>query len=219
MGYKTVIDFHEYETVEKKSRFIGRLYPVVSEEEVKAILAAIKKEHHQASHHCTAFRLHDRQLTERYSDDGEPGGTAGMPMLEVLRGQGLEKLVAVSIRYFGGTKLGTGGLVRAYTASVQQVIAHGEVVEMGTFTKLEVEVAYDLAGKMEYHLNSKGYLTEDVRYGEKVTYSLYLNSEELEGQTALFTELTNGQCSMKSYEPVEGYISNGKVIVEDDLYD
>lgn len=215
MSYRTLIDTYEDETVVKKSRFIGRLYPVASEDEVKAIIAAVKKEHHQARHHCSAFRLHDSQMTERYSDDGEPGGTAGMPMLEVLRGEELENVLALSIRYFGGTKLGTGGLVRAYTESVQSVVAEAEIVEVGTYVRLSIEVAYDLAGKLEYHINSKGYLLDDTAYGENVTYCLYVAAEDLEKEKAVFVELTNGQCRLSSENPVQGHIDSGRVVVDD----
>lgn len=212
MGYKTITDIYENETTEKKSRFIAKLYPIQSEDEVKEILNLLKKEHHQARHFCTAFRLHGAQMVERYSDDGEPGGTAGMPMLEVLRGVALENCLIVSIRYFGGTKLGTGGLVRAYTQSAQGVVAIAETVEIGRFVRLSVVVDYGITGKLEYHVNQQGYLMDDVSYGEKVTFILYIDEMSSEGIKAEFRELTNGTCDMIAEKPVDGYIRHGNFV-------
>ena len=212
MAYKSVVKTYESEVTEKKSRFIGRIYPVNSEEEVKRIIGEVRKEHHQASHHCTAFRLHTSPIVERYSDDGEPGGTAGMPMLEVLRGRCLENVLLVSIRYFGGTKLGTGGLVRAYTRSAQDVLDQAMTVEVGTFNKLAVQVAYTLSGKISYHIEQHHYVVDDVSYGEQVVYKLYIAHDHLSRVQEEVMELTNGHCQMTLHDPIDGYICDGRMM-------
>ncbi len=212
MGYKTVIEKYEREIVIKKSRFIGRLYPVADEYEIKELIQRIKKEHHQANHHCTAFRIHGQQLIERYSDDGEPSGTAGMPMLEVLRGAGLENVLAVSIRYFGGTKLGTGGLVRAYTESVQDVIGAAEIIQIGSFVEMKVQVTYELSGKVAYYIEQNELLLDDTIYSENVEYLLYVDVSMVEAMRVAFSELTNGGAALKTSEPMDGYIKSGRFL-------
>ena len=216
MSYKTVVETFTCEIVEKKSRFIGWLYSVDTEADVKNIVGELRKEHHQASHYCTAFRLHTSPIIERYGDDGEPGGTAGMPMLEVLRGQGLENVLVVSIRYFGGTKLGTGGLVRAYTQSAQEVIGTAVIVEVGTFCKVSVEVPYTLSGKVTYHVEQNNYVLDDVIYGEQVIYDLYIPKEEVLVVEMEMIELTSGLCCVTVHDQVDGYVSNGHMITGDE---
>lgn len=212
MGYKTILKAATDEFSEKKSRFIGQLLPITSEEEAKAILTDIKKAHRQASHSCWAYRLRGQQMTERYSDDGEPSGTAGMPMLEVLRGAALENVLVVATRYFGGTKLGTGGLVRAYTQSAQSALAAAEVIEINRFRKVTVTVDYTLSGKLDYDISSHNRLLEDTEYGTAVTFTLYVRAQEAEDLQEHFTELTGGKCVLKIEVPLDGYCLDGKVI-------
>ena len=128
MNYRTVEKESNAEIVEKKSRFIAKLYPVSSEEEALEILEKVRKKYWDARHHCWAFVLGEEQPLERCSDDGEPSGTAGKPILEVLRGAQLRNVLMIVIRYFGGTLLGTGGLVRAYTASSKEAVDAADIV-------------------------------------------------------------------------------------------
>ena len=121
--YKTIIESGSGEYIEKKSRFIGELVPVSSEEEAFAYLDAVRKKHYNASHHCFAYVLGEKNQTERASDDGEPSGTAGRPILHVLEGEEICNALIVVTRYFGGTLLGTGGLTRAYTAAAKAAVA------------------------------------------------------------------------------------------------
>lgn len=219
MSYKTTVETYTEEIVIKKSRFIACLYSINGESDVKKIVGGLRKAHHQANHFCTAFRLHTSPIVERYSDDGEPSGTAGMPMLEVLRGQGLENVLLVSIRYFGGTKLGTGGLVRAYTQSAQEVIGRAAPIEVGSFCKMSVEVAYTLSGKIIYYVEQHQYLLDDVVYGEQVIYDLYIGIEKIHDVEKEMIELTNGMCQMTIHDPVDGYISNGRMVTEEVTHD
>lgn len=212
MGYKTILKGATDEFSEKKSRFIGQLLPITSEEEAKAILNDIKKAHRQANHSCWAYRLRGQQMSERYSDDGEPSGTAGMPMLEVLRGAALENVLVVATRYFGGTKLGTGGLVRAYTQSAQSALAAAEVIEINRFRKVTVTVDYTLSGKLDYDISSHSRLLEDTEYGAAVTFTLYVRDGEAAEIQEHFMELTGGKCVLKIEAPLDGYCLDGKVI-------
>ena len=126
--YQTVYQGASAEITEKKSRFIAAVFPVSSEEEATEALENIKKQYWDARHHCWAYVIGTEQVTERFSDDGEPGGTAGKPILEVIRGQKLYNVLVVVTRYFGGTLLGTGGLVRAYSSACKEGLAHSTII-------------------------------------------------------------------------------------------
>lgn len=212
MAYKTLLTPKEAEIIQKKSRFIGILIPVESEEAAKAHMITIRKQHHQASHYCYAFRIRDHLPVERYSDDGEPSGTAGMPMLEVLRGAGLVNVLMVSVRYFGGTKLGTGGLVRAYTQCAQSAIAAASIIEVGQYRRLSATVDYGLSGKVEHHIATHELLQDAVVYGTDVTYSLYVKANAAQELIQTLTDITDGKAVLVMSDPIDGYILDGKVI-------
>lgn len=214
MAYLTVKDESTGEVIEKKSKFIGQVFPVSDEENAKAIIQQIKKAHHQARHSCSAYRLCTQPETERYNDDGEPGGTAGMPMLEVLRGAGLQNTLVVVTRYFGGTKLGTGGLVRAYTQTAQAALEGANVIEIGRFFPMSVQVDYTFSGKLEHWINSEGILHKDTVYGEQVSYHIYCTIEGYEDLVEKIIEMTNGGCEIKKDHAVEGYIEKGQLILD-----
>lgn len=211
-NYRTVVEQYKGEIEEKKSRFIGQLIPVTSEAEAKEALNKIKKSMHDARHHCSAYRLEGEQLLERYSDDGEPAGTAGMPMLEVLRGNELVNVLAVVTRYFGGTKLGTGGLVRAYTKATQETLVGAEIVVKGLYVQFDVTVPYTLSGKVDYYIQSQNLLQEEIDYGEGVRYSLYTPKLEYENRCREFIELCNDQCEIMKITEVTGYVGDGRFI-------
>lgn len=217
MAYKSVLGLAESEIIEKKSRFLGYMVAVHTEDEVKSLITSIKKKHHQARHSCSAYRIRGQQLTERYNDDGEPGGTAGMPMLEVLRGADLENVLMVSTRYFGGTKLGAGGLVRAYTQSAQSALAQATIIEVRLYTKLMVEVDYALSGKLEYEINHLGLLLEDIIYNEKVVFVVYVATDIYERTLEQLIEITSGNALVTMEDPIYGYMKEGKVIIGETL--
>ena len=161
---------HEFEV--KRSRFIGWVARAETEDEAREVIHAAREQYPDARHHCSAFIVHQdgAQPIERSSDDGEPSGTAGKPMLEVLKGSGMEDVVAVVIRYFGGIKLGTGGLVSAYTESVSETLQHvrrvtREIRELGT-----VDFPHAEAGRIESELRAAGIDVVDVSYGRTATY-------------------------------------------------
>ncbi|MFJ6215301.1 YigZ family protein [Streptomyces sp. NPDC092296] len=167
-------DQHRYLTVKrpgrheieiKKSRFICSLARVADEEEAQAFIAAVRKERWDARHNCTAFVVGEEQRRERSSDDGEPAGTAGVPMLEVLRRRGVTDTVAVVTRYFGGVLLGAGGLVRAYGAAVSGALDEVGTVERRPVALLAVTVDHARAGRLENDLRAAGHAVREVAYG------------------------------------------------------
>ena len=158
----------QHEIVVQKSRFICVLNRVDSEEDARETIAARRKAHFDASHHCSAYVLGERGEIMRSSDDGEPAGTAGVPMLEVLKHREMTNLVAVVTRYFGGTKLGAGGLVRAYGASVSAALDVAEIVSRHELTKITLSCDYTVVGALEAALRAGPCQFLDVRYGESV---------------------------------------------------
>lgn len=188
---------HEFEA--KRSRFIGWIARATTEEEAREVINAAREEYPDARHHCSAFIVHQdaAQPIERSSDDGEPSGTAGKPMLEVLKGSGMQDVVAVAIRYFGGIKLGTGGLVSAYTESVADTLEQvtrvtREVRELGT-----VDFPHAEAGRIESELRTAGIDIVDVEYGRAATYTLAFTPGERERVDALLAATTHGGAEMK----------------------
>ena len=188
---------HEFEV--KRSCFIGWVARATTEEEARAVIAAAREEYPDARHHCSAFIVHQdgAQPIERSSDDGEPSGTAGKPMLEVLKGSGMHDVVAVVIRYFGGIKLGTGGLVSAYTESVADTLEQvtrvtREVRELGT-----VDFPHAEAGRIESELRTAGIDVVDVEYGRAAAYTLAFAPGERERVDALLAAGTHGGAEMK----------------------
>ena len=150
--YKAVYEGGEGELIEKKSRFIATVIPAESEEEALAFIEAMKKKYWNATHNCSAYVIGEKGQLKRCSDDGEPSGTAGRPMLEVLEGEGIRNVAVVVTRYFGGTLLGTGGLVRAYSASVKAGLASSVIITKIPGVKLKIETDYTGLGKIQYLL-------------------------------------------------------------------
>ncbi len=185
----------EYE--EKKSRFIASLARVETEDEAQAFIATVRKKYYDARHNCSAFVLGRNREISRCSDDGEPSGTAGRPMLEVLNGAGLTDVVAVVTRYFGGTKLGTGGLVRAYTAAMQAAVDDSELAVLRAGVEIQIQVAYSDVDKLLSYIQSKGLKVKDSEYGEKVCYQIILPEPEKERHIREITELTAGRCNIR----------------------
>ncbi|NDL67747.1 YigZ family protein [Anaerotalea alkaliphila] len=212
-AYKTILGPVEAEVEVKKSRFLCLLAPVGTEEEAAAILEETRKRHHGARHNCYAFRLAGGQGLERYSDDGEPAQTAGLPMLDVLRGQGLENVLAVVTRYFGGTLLGTGGLVRAYTDAVKEALESAKVCTREWYAVLRLEVDYSLSGKMEYAFHQEGVHVEATDYSDRVAYTLHVRAARAEGFLSDMVQLTSGQLEAERLKEGYGWETEGKVVL------
>ncbi|MEE3437568.1 MAG: YigZ family protein [Lachnospiraceae bacterium] len=183
------------EIVEKKSRFIGEIFPAETLEEAEERLLAIRKRYYDARHHCFAAVVGVPGTPEeirRGNDDGEPGGTAGKPMLEVLDGEDLHNTAVVVTRYFGGTLLGTGGLVRAYSAAVKAAIANAAIVTVVSGRKIAFRVSYSDAGKLQYLYAKEGIEKPEIAYGQDVVMTLKMRREMGERIKKITAETTNG---------------------------
>ncbi|AXY26585.1 YigZ family protein [Suicoccus acidiformans] len=184
---------HEIEI--KKSRFLTYLIPIQSEAEFQEHLASIRKEHYKATHHCQAYILEEDSSVQRMSDDGEPSGTAGMPMLEVLRQNELTYIMAVVVRYFGGIKLGAGGLIRAYSTAVSEALGEAQMIQNVSQMLVHVTVEYNQVDRFNYQLEqgSLPVTLMDTVYTDKVQYQLAIGLDVLEDVHKQLTELFNAQ--------------------------
>ena len=198
--YRTIKEDNQHEVEIKKSRFICFLKRIETEEEAKAFIQQIKKEHWKANHNCSAFVLGDHHEIQRSSDDGEPSGTAGVPMLEVLKKNDLINVCAVVTRYFGGTKLGAGGLIRAYSGSVDQAIVHTGIVEGRLQQEVFVQLDYSNWGKMENFIASENLAVKDTQFTDRVVVTCMVDENQVDDFEAQVTDLLNGQVSFTTGE-------------------
>lgn len=195
--YRTIYKDGVGEIVEKKSRFICHIFHVESPQEAETLLEQMRKTYWDASHNCYAYCIGTRQELMRCSDDGEPAQTAGRPMLDVLAGQKLCNVLAVVTRYFGGTLLGTGGLVRAYSGAVTEGLAQSVVVEKKLADMLQIVTDYTGLGKIQYILGQEGLQPMDSEYGEDVKVTVPVPVDLTERIRAAVTEGTNGKAKMQ----------------------
>lgn len=195
--YKTVYEGGTGEIVEKKSRFIANVRPVETEEEALAFIEEMKKKYWDARHNCSAYILGERQEQMRCSDDGEPSQTAGKPMMDVLDGAGLTNTAVVVTRYFGGTLLGTGGLVRAYSAAVQEGLKNSRIITKYWGTELLVGTDYNGIGKLQYLFGQRQIPILDAEYTDQVQFTLLVPVSRVQEIRKAVTEATSGQASME----------------------
>ncbi|MDQ6420339.1 YigZ family protein [Paenibacillus sp. LHD-117] len=198
--YRTVRQEAHNEIVIKKSRFIGHAKPVQSEEEAVAYIEEIKRLHRQATHNCSAYVVGERDQHQKASDDGEPSGTAGKPILEVIKNKGLKNVAVVVTRYFGGIMLGAGGLVRAYTdGAVAGIEAAGEI-ELVLHREVFVDVDYTWYGKLENELHGRGTRVGGTEFTDRVIVCCLPEEPEKESFIAWMTDLTQGQVTITEGE-------------------
>ena len=169
--YKTITNISEIELIEKKSKFIGRCFPLSTENEALTILDRIRKENWNATHNCFAYIL--RSGEARYSDDGEPSGTAGMPIIETMKHMGITNALVIVTRFFGGILLGTGGLVRAYTKGAKVGIDAAKVIEKVMYKEVRIKIDYTLLGKVQNEIINMGYFVKDTVYEDNVEFIVY----------------------------------------------
>lgn len=194
--YKTIWKGGEGELTEKKSRFIATVEPVESEEEAIAFIERMKKKYWDARHNCSAFVIGERAQMQRCSDDGEPQGTAGRPMLDVLMGQGIRNAAVVVTRYFGGVLLGTGGLVRAYSGAVREGLARSTIIEKIPGALLEIGTDYNGLGRIQYILGQRGLRILNSEYTDVVKLQTLIPLEELDQVRAEIMDRTNAQAEL-----------------------
>lgn len=199
--YKIIEHGGTGEIEEKKSRFIAHVAAASTEEEALAFIEGKKKQFWDARHNCYAYILGEQAQTMRFSDDGEPTGTAGRPILEVLMGSGIRNLVVVVTRYFGGTLLGTGGLVRAYTKAAQAGIAASDVRKMCYGYEMTIVTDYNGIGKIQYLLAQRGISAGEADYAEQVTVRVKIPYEDRNTVTNEITEATAGKVTITVEEP------------------
>ncbi len=205
MGYKTVRNPSEYTIVEKKSEFIGYCAPVQTEADAIAFVNSIKKKHSDARHNVYAYVLRDG-FAQRFSDDGEPHGTAGMPVLDSIRKAGITDVAIVVTRYFGGILLGTGGLVRAYTAAATGAIKLAEIAEVGDFAIIKVKAGYSEYQKIMPIISATEAKTADSDFGMDVYLKLMVAEEKAESFISQLIEATNGRISAEKDGTVCDYV-------------
>ena len=178
------------EYIEKKSRFLGGVYPVTSEQEAKEILERVRKQHYDARHNCWCYILKSGQ--KRYSDDGEPQGTAGQPMLNVFQREGVENVVCVVTRYFGGVLLGAGGLTRAYAKSAKDALDAAGKARMRLWSAVTVDCPYPMLERLKLLAAAHGGTVEGTDFGAAVSVRILLPKENAAGFDAALTELSAG---------------------------
>lgn len=210
--YREVHIGGEAEITEKKSRFIATVCAVHTEEEALAFIESIKKKYWDAKHHCSAFVLGINSEISRCSDDGEPSGTAGKPMLEVLLGAEIRNTAVVVTRYFGGTLLGTGGLIRAYTKAVQEGLRESVIAQYEFCLRMEIDVDYNGIGKVQYILAKRNYRTVASDYAETIRLEVLIPFSQVQQATVELEDATNGRMSAK--EIAKGYCA----VVDEEIF-
>lgn len=201
-SYKIVYRGGIGEIVEKKSRFIATVIPITTEEEALSFIEQQKKQYWDASHNCSAYTLGTRHETARCSDDGEPQKTAGRPMLDVLLGEDVHNVCVVVTRYFGGTLLGTGGLVRAYQAATKAGLSASTVVTKRYGIPITVATDYNSIGKLQYIIAQMELFTQEVTYTDTVTLTVLTTEETCQAFRKKVTEATSGKALITEEDPV-----------------
>lgn len=190
------------EIIEKKSRFISHIKTVETEEDAIVFINSIKKKHYDARHNCSAFVIGKNKELVRCNDDGEPSGTAGKPMLEVLLGSDIVNVAVVVTRYFGGTLLGTGGLVRAYTDATKAGLAQCQTAIMCLGKKVKIHTDYNTIGKVLYELGQRGLGQEDSEYTDVIALTVIVPIEDVEEFEKKITEISAGKSTVEIIEEI-----------------
>ncbi len=194
--YFTVKQTAIEEIIIQKSRFIGHVARVETEEEAQQFIQEIKKKHNAATHNCSAYMIGEQDQIQKANDDGEPSGTAGVPMLEVLKKKNLKDTVVVVTRYFGGIKLGAGGLIRAYGNATTEALQGSGIVKRQLMQGISITVEYTLLGKLENVLRQSDYILETINYQEKVEFIVYVKTGEEDSFQDWIVDLTSDQATL-----------------------
>ncbi len=211
--YRTILNSGEDEIIIEKSKFIGYTAPISTEEEALEFIKALKTKHWDANHNVHAYVVGYKNEIQRYSDDGEPSGTAGIPVLEVIKKENLRNVVVVVTRYFGGIKLGAGGLVRAYTKGAKIGLEAGQMITKRMYRLIEVKVDYTLLGKLQNEILQQDYFIKETIYEDAVNFLIYVKNNEVEKFKEQITNWTNARGHI--IEGEDEYLTemNGKLIV------
>lgn len=211
--YRTVLNSNEGEIIINKSRFIGSSKQVNSEEEALDFIDKVKTKYRDATHNVYAYVVGETSNIQRFSDDGEPSGTAGIPILELIKKENLRNVVIVSTRYFGGIKLGGGGLIRAYTQSGKSALEASKIIVMTPFKEILIKIDYNSYGKIENYLLNEKHPIKDIDFDENVNIQLYIENQREEKFLGDIMDFTNGDALISETGKKHLPIDNGKVIV------
>lgn len=210
--YKSVHMCGRDEIIINKSRFIGSAAPVENEDEAVSFIESMRKEFKDATHNCYAYVIGENRNIQRYSDDGEPSGTAGMPILNVINQESLVNVAVVVTRYFGGVLLGAGGLVRAYTKGCKIGLDSGIIVEKNLYYDLSFNLDYTLLGKMDNELLKNNFIVKDKMYSDHVMFKLIVQENEIGKIEELVSEITSGRGEINIGQSSFYSIKDGKII-------
>ncbi|KXG74188.1 YigZ family protein [Thermotalea metallivorans] len=194
--YKTVFGYGEAEHVIEKSRFIGYVKPIGSEEEAIEFIEMIKTRHKNATHNVPVYIFGENSEIQRYSDDGEPAGTAGVPILDMLKKEDIKNTVIVVTRYFGGIKLGTGGLVRAYTSTAKLALNEAKVIEKVLYHTIKIRIDYSWLGKVQNEILNRGYVIKDTVFDDAVNLYVYVKMDERDEMIKQVLNLTSARAEI-----------------------
>lgn len=203
-AYESIEKLTKQNTEIKKSLFIAQIAPVNSEKEAQDFILSVKKDMRDATHNCSAYRIGIKQIAERSSDDGEPQGTAGHPMLHVLQTNNLTNVVATVTRYFGGIKLGAGGLTRAYSSSLANALNDSKIIRFTPHQKIILTVNYTFVGAFENYIKDTDIIVTDRLFTDKVKISLLCLTENSDKHIEFFTNMTSGTAIIET--PNEEYV-------------
>ncbi len=194
--YKTVAKYGESEFIEKKSRFLSFVHPVETEEDALDIIEKARKKYYDSTHVVFAYKIKENNIC-RFSDDGEPQGTAGIPVLDVITKNDLENVLIIVVRYFGGTLLGAGGLVRAYSKSAVMGVEEAGTALVTPCTVFEIVCPYNLLSTVQFILDSFSCVKTDISYGSEILLKYYIDEKDYESLSDKITDKTNGQIKLK----------------------
>lgn len=211
--YRTIFKRGKDEIIINKSRFIGYAAPITSEEDAINFIEEIKSIHKDATHNVYGYVLGENSTIQRYSDDGEPSGTAGIPVLEVIKKEELKDIVVVVTRYFGGIKLGTGGLIRAYTKGAKIGLEAANIVDRILFKKIKIRIDYTLYGKIENELINKDYIIQDIIFDDKVNLIVFCEIDTIDYFKKMIDDLSSGKACYEELEDEYLDFKDGKRIV------
>ena len=209
--YKTILEQAEAEISEKKSRFIATVRPVKTEEQARDFIEEMKKKYWDATHNVFAYQIGERNEIQRFSDDGEPQGTAGMPILNVLKGEDVKDTAIVVTRYFGGTLLGTGGLVRAYGKSAKEGLLAAGIAELILYCRYRVTVPYTESGKVQYEILQAGYVLHDTIYTDQVQFVVLVEADVAEQFEQQMTDILKGKQATEKTDVLFGVWQSGSL--------
>lgn len=210
--YKSIHKYGRDEIIINKSRFICSVLPISSEEEALEFIEKVKKEFKEASHNVYAYVVGQNNNVQRFTDDGEPSGTAGLPVLNVINQENLKNVVIVVTRYFGGVLLGAGGLARAYSKSAKTGLEKGLLVDKTLYYEISATIEYTMLGKIENELSKNNFIIKDKKYGENVDIQVLVRDEEIDKINSLFNEVTSGKAQLSVGQSSYYSIKDEKIV-------